>query len=95
MVKHGHGVEIVWGEDAGNPACEISLTCSSFTSINTIQEDMASDFLLPGQPVPLPRGPIPQLGNGIYSRDGQVRASLVGVPHYEGSVGLHSSMSYW
>ncbi|KIM85350.1 hypothetical protein PILCRDRAFT_817353 [Piloderma croceum F 1598] len=71
----------------------MSLTCfqlhassSIATFINTIQGDMVSDFLLPGQPVPLPRGPIPQLGNGIYSRDGQVRASLVGVPHYEGSI---------
>lgn len=52
---------------------------------------MASDLTLPGQLVPLPRGPIPQLGSGIYSRDGQARASLVGVPRYEGSVGLHSS----
>ena len=43
---------------------------------------------LPGQPIPLPRGPVPKLGNGIYERDGQVRASLVGVPKYQGSVGL-------
>ncbi|KAI0734561.1 hypothetical protein C8Q72DRAFT_873074 [Fomitopsis betulina] len=46
---------------------------------------MSSDLVLPGQPIPLPRGPVPQLGNGIYSRDGLVRASLVGVPSYEGS----------
>lgn len=59
---------------------------------NSIQTYMASDITLPGQPISLPRGPIPQLGSGIYSRDGQVRASLVGVPCYEGSVGLQSSM---
>jgi exosome complex component CSL4 len=49
---------------------------------------MASDLLLPGQPIPLLRGPIPQLGNGTYTRDGQVRATLVGVPYYEGPVCL-------
>lgn len=42
--------------------------------------------LLPGQPIQLQKGPVPQLGSGIYSRDGQVRASLVGVPTHEGSV---------
>ncbi|KAF7969218.1 hypothetical protein HWV62_27923 [Athelia sp. TMB] len=42
--------------------------------------------LLPGQPLQLPaRGPAPQLGSGVYSRDGQVRASLVGEPSYNGS----------
>lgn len=50
---------------------------------------MASDLMLPGQPITLPRGPVPQLGGGTYSRDGEVRASLVGVPRYEGSVGFH------
>ena len=49
---------------------------------------MSSDVVLPGQPIPLPRGPIPQIGSGIYSRDGVVRASLIGVPSYSGSVGL-------
>ena len=49
---------------------------------------MSSDTVLPGQPTPLPRGPVPQLGGGIYSRDGIVRASLVGVPQYSGSVGF-------
>ena len=49
---------------------------------------MSSDVVLPGQPIPLPRGPIPQIGSGIYSRDGGVRASLIGVPSYSGSVGL-------
>jgi exosome complex component CSL4 len=48
---------------------------------------MDSGLMLPGQPVPLPRGPAPQLGDGVYMRDGQLRASLVGVPRYEGSVG--------
>ncbi|KAI0068393.1 hypothetical protein BV25DRAFT_1875898 [Artomyces pyxidatus] len=45
----------------------------------------ASDTLLPGQPVPLPRGPVPQLGGGVYTKDGQTRASIIGVPHHEGS----------
>lgn len=44
-------------------------------------------LLLPGQPIPLPaRGPAPQLGPGIYERNGQLRASLLGIPHFEGSV---------
>lgn len=47
---------------------------------------MASDCLLPGQPVPLPKGPAPLLGSGIYSKDGLARASVVGVPHYDASV---------
>ncbi|KAI0963824.1 hypothetical protein AcW1_000792 [Taiwanofungus camphoratus] len=46
---------------------------------------MSSDLVLPGQPIPLPRGPVPQLGSGIYIKDGHVRASLAGVPQYEGS----------
>ncbi|ETW87328.1 hypothetical protein HETIRDRAFT_308387 [Heterobasidion irregulare TC 32-1] len=46
---------------------------------------MASDCLLPGQPVPLPRGPLPQLGSGIYMKDGEPRASLVGIPRYDAS----------
>ncbi|KAF5377449.1 hypothetical protein D9615_005300 [Tricholomella constricta] len=46
---------------------------------------MASDLVLPGQPIALPRGPVPQLGSGIYVRDNQVRASLVGIPRNEGS----------
>lgn len=46
------------------------------------------DIVLPGQPIPLPRGPIPQCGSGVYTRDAQVRASVVGVPGMYGSVGL-------
>lgn len=78
------------------PRCDISSGRKYFlVSIQkSIQAVMASDLTLPGQPIPLPRGPVPQLGSGIYSRDGQVRASLVGVPRYEGSVGLQSSMRY-
>jgi len=41
---------------------------------------------LPGQPIPIPRGPTLQLGPGTYSRDGQVRSSIMGVPRFEGSV---------
>jgi exosome complex component CSL4 len=48
---------------------------------------MAFSLMLPGQPVQLPVGPVPKLGGGIYSLDGQVRASLLGVPSYKGSVG--------
>ncbi|KAJ4486278.1 hypothetical protein J3R30DRAFT_3283674 [Lentinula aciculospora] len=46
---------------------------------------MASDLVLPGQPIPLPRGPVPKIGRGIYEKDSQIRASLVGVPRFEGS----------
>jgi hypothetical protein len=42
---------------------------------------------LPGQPILLPtRGPAPQLGHGVYQRDGYIRASLLGTPLIEGSV---------
>lgn len=54
---------------------------------------MSSDLLLPGQPVPLPRGAMPQVGSGIYSRDGTLRASLIGVPSHSGSVCLFSALS--
>ncbi|KII93533.1 hypothetical protein PLICRDRAFT_35755 [Plicaturopsis crispa FD-325 SS-3] len=50
----------------------------------------ASNIVLPGQPLPLPRGPAPLLGTGTYTRDGQARASLLGVPQYEGSTMLIS-----
>ncbi|KAJ7631092.1 hypothetical protein FB45DRAFT_917482, partial [Roridomyces roridus] len=43
--------------------------------------------VLPGQPIPIPpHGPIPQLGAGVYSRDNELRASLVGVPQQDGAV---------
>ena len=49
---------------------------------------ISDTLLLPGQSIPLPaRGPAPQLGPGIYERNGQLRASLLGIPHFEGSVG--------
>ncbi|KAG6820373.1 hypothetical protein H0H93_001344 [Arthromyces matolae] len=44
-----------------------------------------SDIFLPGQPIPLPRGPAPQLGPGVYSRNSLLRASLLGVPRNDGS----------
>ncbi|KAL0579114.1 NADH:ubiquinone oxidoreductase [Marasmius crinis-equi] len=44
-----------------------------------------SDTLLPGQPIPIPKGPTPKLGSGTYIKDSQVRASLVGIPSNEGS----------
>ena len=50
---------------------------------------MDVDLKLPGQPIQIPRGPAPLLSNGVYSRDGQVRASLVGVPVYQASVRVH------
>jgi len=47
-----------------------------------------SDCLVPGQPVPLPRGPTLQLGTGVYTRNGETRASLLGTPQFHGPVGL-------
>ncbi|KAF8740619.1 hypothetical protein AX14_007996 [Amanita brunnescens Koide BX004] len=41
-------------------------------------------LVLPGQPVPLVKGPVPRLGSGIYARDALLRSSLVGFPHYSG-----------
>jgi hypothetical protein len=64
------------------------------TTIDVALPRMPSDSLIPGQPVPLPRGPALQLGSGIYSKNGQIRASLVGTPLYHGSVGL-SSLCTW
>lgn len=52
---------------------------------------MDVDLKLPGQPIQIPRGPAPQLSNGVYSRDGQVRASLVGAPVYQASVRIYQS----
>jgi hypothetical protein len=49
---------------------------------------MPPDSLVPGQPVPLPRGPSLQLGGGIYTRNGETRASVFGTPVHQGSVGL-------
>ncbi|KAF4623629.1 hypothetical protein D9613_001909 [Agrocybe pediades] len=47
---------------------------------------LSTNTVLPGQPISLPpRGPAPQLGPGLYHRDGQLRASLLGVPRFEGS----------
>ncbi|KAJ3477543.1 hypothetical protein NLI96_g10391 [Meripilus lineatus] len=46
---------------------------------------MSSDVVLPGQLIPLARGPLPNLGAGTYLRDGQVRASLIGTPSHQGS----------
>jgi len=40
--------------------------------------------LVPGQPIPLPKGPTLQLGVGTYLRDGKMRASLVGFPQFTG-----------
>ncbi len=62
------------------------------TSVITI---IMSDCVLPGQPIPLPKGPVPRLGRGIYTKDGQVRAGLIGSPHYDGSVGLFSRCLYF
>ena len=49
---------------------------------------MPSDCLLPGQPFPLPRGPTLQLGTGLYTINGETRASLLGTPLQQGSVRL-------
>ncbi|KAG2023361.1 exoribonuclease [Coprinopsis cinerea AmutBmut pab1-1] len=40
--------------------------------------------LLPGQQISV-RAPAPQLGTGTYSRDAQIRASLLGAPKLQGS----------
>ncbi|KAI0307768.1 hypothetical protein B0F90DRAFT_1677018 [Multifurca ochricompacta] len=46
---------------------------------------MLSDCcLIPGQPVPISRGPALQLGSGVYNRNGETRASLLGVPVHQG-----------
>ncbi|KAJ6503413.1 hypothetical protein C8R47DRAFT_1106056 [Mycena vitilis] len=46
---------------------------------------VTSSYVLPGQPIPVARGaPVPQLGSGIYVRDSELRASLVGIPQQEG-----------
>ena len=52
---------------------------------------MDADLKLPGQPIQIPRGPAHQLSNGVYSRDGQARASLIGIPVYQASVRVHQS----
>ncbi|TFK76986.1 hypothetical protein BDN72DRAFT_807304 [Pluteus cervinus] len=45
---------------------------------------MASTIILPGQPLQISKtSPAPQLGAGVYSRDSQIRASLVGIPRQE------------
>ncbi|KAH9042378.1 hypothetical protein EDB84DRAFT_1473049 [Lactarius hengduanensis] len=51
--------------------------------------------LIPGQPVPLPRGPTLQLGSGVYTRNGETRASLLGTPHFHGStLSIHRVKSH-
>ena len=52
-----------------------------------------SDLLLPGQPVALPPGPLPQVGDGLYTREGLVRASVVGTPERDGPVRFASTFS--
>jgi exosome complex RNA-binding protein Rrp4 len=52
------------------------------------------DIVLPGQPIPLPRGPVPQSGSGTYTKDAQLRASVVGIPRMDGSVGLCILLPY-
>lgn len=48
---------------------------------------MVSEIILPGQPIPLPpKAPAPQLGRGTYLRDTQIRASLLGIPCFQGTV---------
>ncbi|KAG6885449.1 hypothetical protein C0993_001529 [Termitomyces sp. T159_Od127] len=40
----------------------------------------AGELVLPGQPIIFARRPVPQLGPGLYARDDQIRAALVGIP---------------
>ena len=56
--------------------------------LGTDPQHMPSDCLVPGQPVPLPRGPTLQHGSGVYTRNGETRASLLGTPQFHGTVGL-------
>ncbi|KAI5124618.1 hypothetical protein M0805_004228 [Coniferiporia weirii] len=44
----------------------------------------SSDLFLPGQPVVLPHGPSPRIGDGLYVRDGLARASVIGNPERNG-----------
>jgi len=64
-----------------------------YTTVSALLR-MPSDYLVPGQPVPLPRGPALQLGSGIYTRNGEPRASLFGTPIHQGSVRL-SPLCTW
>lgn len=54
----------------------------------------SSDLLLPGQPMALPRGPLPKVGEGLYERSGQIRASVVGVPQRDGPVIESSEIAF-
>ena len=48
---------------------------------------LSSSIVLPGQPIHQPlRAPIPQVGTGVYERDGQIRGAVIGVPRLEGPV---------
>jgi hypothetical protein len=62
------------------------LLCNAYVNSSTCEMPV-NDILLPGQPIPHPRGPVPQPGSGVYTRDAQLRASVVGVPRMDGSVG--------
>ncbi|PPR00646.1 hypothetical protein CVT24_000869 [Panaeolus cyanescens] len=43
-------------------------------------------IFIPGQPITLPaRSPVPELSTGVYQRDGQIRASLSGLPQVDGN----------
>lgn len=76
----------------GKPKCSIILSERVSLSPNRAKAPVYADaipmpdIVLPGQPIPLPRGPIPRSGSGIYIRDAQLRASLVGVPRMDGAV---------
>ena len=62
--------------------------------VDSVRINMDS-LVLPGQPVPLAKGPVPQLGSGIYARDALLRSSLVGTPNYNGPVGGLCSFRYF
>lgn len=59
------------------------LTNASHSNMSDFQ-----DYLLPGQPVHIDPSVIPQLGNGLYTRGGDVRASLFGTPQLNHAVRL-------
>lgn len=76
--------------------CLLSYDSQPLTSHGAIPTtNMSTSTLLPGQPIPVPRGPAPQLGGGTYQRDGQIRASVVGVPQFQGSVRPSLLLTLW
>jgi hypothetical protein len=80
-----------WGLDFLSPSGGAPNTSTQISFCRTPSNlDAASTMLsthLPGQPINFPpKAPHPQIGTGVYERDGQIRASLLGAPRLEGTV---------